>query len=351
MATTRQAHNTEYNLAREAKYSALSNQPDIPLAVFPHHIFVESDGGIRTNVDTDVRYADVRALVQILFTHMAESAGFWELLRGILNLMTVHDHAAKAALHTRLGAERDVERDDFIMFITQNPPTIIFKELPDIGERIIWGEVRKGEEEGATANELYMSMELLRALRDAPPVELTPPLVRVQRIRFALLFSITLLHEFGHCATKWFFNHLIITPRLPYFVDDEDGMHGEAGGTLEKMTFGFILELLWEKEAFKKDQRLWFIENIATRFGSKSRIIDVNSIARLQASFRKKTLWKIEEADLVLLPASVNTDTHVRRMGGIAVPVSDEDEDELDKGLVLVQRGCGRSGVGLGLGL
>ncbi|KAJ6531591.1 hypothetical protein DFH09DRAFT_137123 [Mycena vulgaris] len=198
---------------------------------------------------------------------------------------------------------------------------------------------------------MFVSLELLQALRDPALQGLAPHLIQAQRQRQLLLLSVTFLHGSVHSMIKFFFSQHIDIPKLPELEPDPRTARGEAGITVEKAYFGFLLELLWKRGDEKKERRLWYVQDILARFGTTTKILAPDSIAKVQASFQKGVLWTPTGIELDNLPSTVNNDIHVRyRGGGVSVLVEPEEEGgQLDERFVVMARGCGGRGVGLGL--
>ncbi|KAJ7512971.1 hypothetical protein B0H11DRAFT_2303034 [Mycena galericulata] len=337
-------------LERCSAYAELIAGADLPLLPFPNlHFYVQSDPSTRTNVDTDPQYAGIRDLSRTLLSHLAGSIhALLELLHILLTITT--SAGAKEALEIRLGSRKDPGINDVEGFLLDHTPDIIFRDI--IGQGIIWGEVLKGEEEGADRNEVAISMELLRALRDPPPPTLSPEQSQTQALQHRLLLCVTLLREVTDCMTKFFFGQGFITPPLPRFERDPRG--GGAGLTFEKRYVGFVIELLWRKEDVEQDGRLWYVENVVTRLGfTQTRILSFTDILKILTSFRKKTIWLVESGDLSIVPGTVNENSHVRRRGGAPVPmVLEEEEDPFTEqnGYVRSSWRCPPRGLGRSLG-
>lgn len=152
------------------EYLTSLTSPILPLLSFPSlHLYVQTnphDPSTRTNLDTDPQYDGIRDLTCTLLSHMVGSKTAWISLDSVVWPVSQMDPIAKEALRTKLGSDRELQRTDITDFLLYDTPAIIFKEFPDKKETIIWGEVLKGEEVGAERNEMFLSMELLRALRD-----------------------------------------------------------------------------------------------------------------------------------------------------------------------------------------
>ncbi|KAJ7445178.1 hypothetical protein B0H11DRAFT_433114 [Mycena galericulata] len=159
---------------RLAEYVEFREDPDLPLLSFLNlHVFVQSDPhepSTRTSVDADPIFEEIRGLSILLLSSMARSLSAWRFLTVILGRIVVGCSVSRASdrevLKTKLGSERYLERADATRSLLEETPTIIFKHLED-HDGIVWGRVVKGEEEGAIANEMSISMEILRALRGA----------------------------------------------------------------------------------------------------------------------------------------------------------------------------------------
>ncbi|KAJ7445179.1 hypothetical protein B0H11DRAFT_432834 [Mycena galericulata] len=321
---------------------------DLALLPFPHlHIYEQTDPddlSTRMNVDTDPRYSEIRDLVRAILSHILGSNQVWTVLSFIFDSISLGSDAAKEALWRKLGQERDLEKGDMRRLLEQDTPAIVFQDLKGSEEAIIWGQVVKGEGEAAERNELFVSMELLKALRDPPPPELSTQEIDAQRARQRFILSMTLMNETVHSLTKAFFGPGLITPKLPALEPDLTGRGGDTGATFEKLSFGFRVEVLWRIEHAKRDDRLWYLEDLVSHFDSRIRMLDLANIQKTQASFRKNKLWVVEDRDLPALPESINSSTHVLyRASGIATPVPLEEWDDKDlEGYVTVRSICSR---------
>ncbi|KAJ7134810.1 hypothetical protein C8R44DRAFT_870398 [Mycena epipterygia] len=341
------------------EYLTSITSPDLPLLPFPSlHLYVQTnphDPSTRTNLDTDPQYDGIRDLTRTLLSHIVGSKTVWIILDSVFWPMSQMDPVAKEALRTKLGSDRELQRTDIIDFLLHDTPAIIFKEFPDNEETIIWGEVLKGEEVGAERNEMFLSMELLRALRDPPPQGLSPEIIEVQRARQSLLWTATYLHECVHCIVKFVFGHHYITPRHRPFARYPGGIDRELGLTFTDTYFGFTLETLWGTEAAKQEGRLWYIEELVAGFdvSPATRILSPDSITKVLVSFQKENPWRLEGGELAPMPSTVNNNSHTRYQGtgnSVAVPAEEGSEDVdawfASQGLVLLHKAVQTSLVG-----
>ncbi len=76
----------------------------------------------------------------------------------------------------------------------------------------------------------------------------------------------TILHELGHCLTKYIFGPQFLTPWLPALVGlDKRGSKclGEIGQDIEMELLGCITVLEWEDPAlFSPPARLWRVDKL-----------------------------------------------------------------------------------------
>ncbi|KAJ7671666.1 hypothetical protein DFH06DRAFT_1320447 [Mycena polygramma] len=294
------------------------------------HFYVQNDA-TRTCVDSDPQYLAMRTLARQALAHLVTSRRAWHTLLSLLGVIVTKRADAQEALRARLGSDRELETADIIAFFQYNTPSVIFKDLPDENGEVIWGLVLKGDEEGADTNELFISLEMVQALRSLPPSHLTIAEAEQQRLRQEFLFVVTLMHELTHTMTKFFFGHTFITPKLPTFQKDPRGSGmGQAGLTFEKNYIGFVTETVWAKEEAEMADRLWRVQFIVARATSRLRVLSDLDISRVLQSMLKKDLWPVVADDLLPLPDTVTKNTHVRHRGG-GVPmliVEEEDQDD-----------------------
>ncbi|KAJ7070598.1 hypothetical protein C8F01DRAFT_1313340 [Mycena amicta] len=233
-------------------------------------VFVEGDGGQRQDVSDHSAYTEVKTLARTVLGHLVASSGAWPILLAIMRNIS-RDDEAKKALDTKLGHAQGLEESDIIGYLVNNTPTIVIKNLEaDAAAGIAWGRVHKGKEEGAEANEVFLSKELADALRQAqPPTDLTQAEVELQRARQTLLWSTTLLHETCHALTKFFFSASTIMPKIGIMVKDGKG-HGEVGWTFELHYIAFLLQCSWHKTMINTPDRMWRTSNLLASPGSSA---------------------------------------------------------------------------------
>ncbi|KAJ7626378.1 hypothetical protein DFH06DRAFT_1228758 [Mycena polygramma] len=350
---TRQTSAAAKPVALKAAFETfLAQTPDAPQLVFPGlHIFSQPDANDRNsrrNLDTDPNYSSLPPLISTLLSHLVSSERAWWHLHLILFSIVDHSSTARAALTNRLGSDRLINRDDFIQYLRQHPPVVVIKNLRD-GNKMSWGLVAKGDEPGAQENEVYINLDLTRALIESPPPELSPEDAAIQQARHKLLWSASFIHECVHATTKFFFSHNVITPRILELLPDHSGSHGEAGSTFERALLGYSIEVLWVKDDLRG--QMWHINIMVAMVNGYSHILSSLDIERVQRSFGKNRLFIPNVADLPLIPITVNHNSHVRYRGaGISLPMDMEEEgaDADDEGRYLRVSMCPR-GVGLGL--
>ncbi|KAJ7137912.1 hypothetical protein C8R44DRAFT_338959 [Mycena epipterygia] len=308
---------------RDRLYTEHCAAPDLPQLPFPKlHLYFElDDSGTRQCLDGDVRYDGIRLLACELLSHLAGSTlAHLHLLRVFRNI-TLGSSAAKAALQETLGESRALKSEDIAAFLNNDTPSIVFKELKGSG-RIIWGQVVKGEDAGAAENTLFISWELTKAMRDAPPPELSLAEMDTQRNNHNLIFSVTYLHELVHSLSKHFFAN-IVTPSLASLEKDGEG-NGEAGGTFELAHFGFTLQVSWKPQDAADTQRMWRIAELVAKMKGQCRVLTDTDILRVQRSFKKESIWQFKAGELE--PYLHNNNSRVRFRAGPGYSVEMEEE-------------------------
>ncbi|KAF9030329.1 hypothetical protein BDZ89DRAFT_1064751 [Hymenopellis radicata] len=161
--------------------------------------------------------------------------------------------------------------EHLIEFITKHFPNVIFKKTAKENSSVC-GSVNKGEEEGADKNEMFISKDLVQVYLDTqagrrPSAVTEIQFVKVKRFVEFVLIS-TILHELGHCLTKYFFGPQFVTPYLPVLVGSEQrGVErvGEIGQDIEMVMVGCIAALQWEEPGsfyFDANERLWTVDKL-----------------------------------------------------------------------------------------
>ncbi|KAJ7797953.1 hypothetical protein B0H14DRAFT_2618404 [Mycena olivaceomarginata] len=205
----------------------------------------------------------------------------------LLTIIVQHSEKAKEATEKKMGTAAPNQED--------------------IADR-----VQKGDEPGAAENILFVSLELVGALRgeQLTTLSLTPGEIGVNLARHRLLYSITLIHELVHCIIKHLFSANFTVPHLPHFETESDSYNGDAGATFEWHYLGFLMEVVCAKGVAKTLEWLWKVDDIVGRFEGASKVV--------------------EDEDLPALSPNISNDTHVRyHATSTAVEADTEDVEEL----------------------
>ncbi|KAJ6520207.1 hypothetical protein C8R45DRAFT_954284 [Mycena sanguinolenta] len=245
---------------------------DTPLLVpqsLPNlHFYLQPDDGHRIPLDHDPRYCLLRSLTKTILNHLVESDMVWVEIRRIISIIL------RSAQRT-LGREFVTpDREDLQEFLLQNTPAVILNNLvrPRDPNNLSWGQVWKGDGEDAAKNEIFILRELADTLDSPPPSDLSAEQVALQRAYQQLLISVTLIHETVHAFTKYIFTPAFVTPDLPRLVSDGDG-HGHSGATFEREYLHINLQAVWTRTNFLRPRRMWYIENLVSKFKGQSSIL------------------------------------------------------------------------------
>ncbi|KAJ7136024.1 hypothetical protein C8R44DRAFT_769500 [Mycena epipterygia] len=322
-----------------------SNPLLVTSTLFPAlRMYHQPDGGARIRVDNDSGYVDLLVLARTVLGHLIGVKLAQNYLVAIMGLIG-STPAAKAALVSKLGEDRDITTADIVDFLKNETPAIIFKSLrsEEGANAVVWGLVVKGEEDGAEANEVFLSLELTDALRLNPPTSITQAESDLQRQRQTLLWSIALLHELVHAISKHFFSALTITPKITGMVTDNKG-NSEAGCTFEKKYLEFHLEAVWTNEDICLPDRMWKISHLlAAHLGSPVLVLDSLDIQRLQNSFVRQAFWcPLPEH---LEKWTFNSNSFTRCRVGVLRPITDSEEEETvskPRGSMVISSMCPR---------
>ncbi|KAJ6470079.1 hypothetical protein C8R47DRAFT_1222706 [Mycena vitilis] len=334
--TTRQKHADDTSRLRQAEFEAIIASADKPLKQAPSvSLLSQSDPADRESrvALTGTQYDTLRLLTSRVLTHMVRANVFSSTIATLVTRIGTEDTYAAQALEQKLGSDRAVAPLDISAFVVDHTPTIIFTSLKgESASDIVWGLVAKqegdNEDRDAQANELFVSSELLRAICDPPPSDLTTSQIDEQSARHKLIYGVTVCHEMVHCITKYFFGPKIITPKLHHFVIDTSGRHGEAGATFEKQYFNFNLEIWWQLCDEQRTDRLWRIDFVAARIGTTTKVLGSEDIDRILRTFQKARIWIVTRDELGPLPPKVSSNTHVRHRVSQSTGEDDPNESE-----------------------
>ncbi|KAJ6482874.1 hypothetical protein C8R47DRAFT_1217797 [Mycena vitilis] len=212
------------------------SSPFFALPYWPHSgMRCGADGSqLRVRVDQDPLYYPFVQKADVALTHLIGSTVAQTRILSILQTITCLDRSAKQALEATLGEARDLEDTDIQSYFLNKTPSIVITALEETPSKLVWGEVRMNDAEGAASNEISISAGLVSTLWTPPPSELSQSQIEEQRLYHELMISIILLRESVNALTKRFefFTSDLVTPCWPGL--DSDGQGGGAvGRTLE----------------------------------------------------------------------------------------------------------------------
>ncbi|KAJ6520913.1 hypothetical protein DFH09DRAFT_1426530 [Mycena vulgaris] len=339
MSSPKQANDPTRHEQQAAYYAEhLDVSLDLPVYHFPRlRFFSESSEGVRSSIDQDPAYTEIRGLALTVFSHLAGCRSARMQLVILMSLIG-RDPAAKKALVKKLGTH-EVSEAHILDFFTEQTPSVVVKDLnsDEDADAIVWGLVVKGDadHDEANANEIFISLDLTASICNA---------VRTILVSFAVAEA-QMVHLIGpgvpytgaiqeatHALTKHLFGPLIVTPHFGFILSDGKG-NGDAGQTFEKDYLGFHLEAAW------------------THTDELAPLILDDDVGRIHASFETDLIWTPKSECLSVYGHSANT--HARHRIGVSRPMQDEEEEERpDLSDMVVSTMCMPrvmvSGVGLG---
>ncbi|KAJ7639548.1 hypothetical protein FB45DRAFT_905975 [Roridomyces roridus] len=283
-----------------------------PIQALPStmHVNFEIEDDVGGRHPADASYDIIIDHLQKARLHMAHSKDFvvalfftlWECLKKFRDF--------RIALQQRHGVELSHE---LVQSFVASPtgPTCVNKNLVKAGQRAVWGAVNNKGAARSGDDEIYMSRNLIDAIRRLASASASAQLglgaqvVQQKLNELLLIFYVTVFQETSNSATKHFFG-----PEL-FGSYDSDGA-GESGHRLEYALLEASLQAWTPKDTINDQDCLLNISHLVFKKGPQAKVLDTTQIQFMVDSFRRTRIWPVQFDRLQALPASVNLNSHDR---------------------------------------